>query len=579
MEGKMRELLRFLKDYRKESVLAPLFKLLEASFELFVPLVMAKMIDDGIVSRDYGIIAGMGAVLVLLAAIGLAASLTAQYFAAKAAVGFSARLKQELFHHIQTLSFSDMDQVGTSTMITRMTSDANQVQSGVNLVLRLFMRSPFIVVGAMIMAFTIDVKAALVFVVAIPLLCLVVFGVMLASIPLYKKVQAALDQILGRTRENLTGARVLRAFNKQEEENRQFTGENEILYHVQMVVGRIAALMNPITYIIINVAVIVLIWIGAIQVDGGLLTQGEVVALVNYMSQILVELVKLANLIVTVNKAVACGNRIQEIFERKPGLTEPEETKQEDPAAGETVVFDHVGLAYPGTSENALTDITFSVKKGDTVGVIGGTGSGKTSLVHLIPRFYDITEGNLRIDGQDVAGYPLQRLRSKVGIVLQKSVLFQGTIRSNLLWGKPDATEEEMWKALRIAQAEEVVKKKKAGLDEPVEQEGRNFSGGQRQRLAIARALVRQPEILILDDSASALDYATDAALRRAIREELTDMTVFIVSQRAASVRNADQIVVLEDGEMAGLGNHQELMAACGVYREIYESQYGKEAH
>lgn len=575
----MRELLRFLKDYRKESVLAPLFKLLEASFELFVPLVMAKMIDDGIVSRDYGIIAGMGAVLVLLAAIGLAASLTAQYFAAKAAVGFSARLKQELFHHIQTLSFSDMDQVGTSTMITRMTSDANQVQSGVNLVLRLFMRSPFIVVGAMIMAFTIDVKAALVFVVAIPLLCLVVFGVMLASIPLYKKVQAALDQILGRTRENLTGARVLRAFNKQEEENRQFTGENEILYHVQMVVGRIAALMNPITYIIINVAVIVLIWIGAIQVDGGLLTQGEVVALVNYMSQILVELVKLANLIVTVNKAVACGNRIQEIFERKPGLTEPEETKQEDPAAEETVVFDHVGLAYPGTSENALTDITFSVKKGDTVGVIGGTGSGKTSLVHLIPRFYDITEGNLRIDGQDVAGYPLQRLRSKVGIVLQKSVLFQGTIRSNLLWGKPDATEEEMWKALRIAQAEEVVKKKKAGLDEPVEQEGRNFSGGQRQRLAIARALVRQPEILILDDSASALDYATDAALRRAIREELTDMTVFIVSQRAASVRNADQIVVLEDGEMAGLGNHQELMAACGVYREIYESQYGKEAH
>ena len=575
----MRELLRFLKDYRKESVLAPLFKLLEASFELFVPLVMAKMIDDGIVSRDYGIIAGMGAVLVLLAAIGLAASLTAQYFAAKAAVGFSARLKQELFHHIQTLSFSDMDQVGTSTMITRMTSDANQVQSGVNLVLRLFMRSPFIVVGAMIMAFTIDVKAALVFVVAIPLLCLVVFGVMLASIPLYKKVQAALDQILGRTRENLTGARVLRAFNKQEEENRQFTGENEILYHVQMVVGRIAALMNPITYIIINGAVIVLIWIGAIQVDGGLLTQGEVVALVNYMSQILVELVKLANLIVTVNKAVACGNRIQEIFERKPGLTEPEETKQEDPAAGETVVFDHVGLAYPGTSENALTDITFSVKKGDTVGVIGGTGSGKTSLVHLIPRFYDITEGNLRIDGQDVAGYPLQRLRSKVGIVLQKSVLFQGTIRSNLLWGKPDATEEEMWKALRIAQAEEVVKKKQAGLDEPVEQEGRNFSGGQRQRLAIARALVRQPEILILDDSASALDYATDAALRRAIREELTDMTVFIVSQRAASVRNADQIVVLEDGEMAGLGNHQELMAACGVYREIYESQYGKEAH
>lgn len=579
MEGKMRKLLRFLKDYRKESILAPLFKLLEASFELFVPLVMAKMIDDGIVNRDYGTIAGMGAVLVLLAAIGLAASLTAQYFAAKAAVGFSARLKQELFHHIQKLSFADLDQIGTSTMITRMTSDANQAQSGVNLVLRLFMRSPFIVVGAMIMAFTIDSKAALIFVVAIPLLCLVVFGVMLVSIPLYKKVQAALDRILGRTRENLTGARVLRAFNKQQEENRRFTEENEILYHVQMVVGRIAALMNPITYIIINGAVIALIWIGAVRVDMGILTQGEVVALVNYMSQILVELVKLANLIVTVNKAVACGNRIQEIFEREPGLTEPEETKKEDPAAESAVVFDHVGLAYPGTSENALTDINFSAKKGETIGVIGGTGSGKTSLVHLIPRFYDISEGSLKIDGTAVKDYPLQKLRAKVGIVMQKSVLFQGTIRSNLLWGKPDATEEEMWKALRIAQAEDVVKKKKAGLDEPVEQEGRNFSGGQKQRLAIARALVRRPEILILDDSASALDYATDAALRKAIREELTGMTLFIVSQRAASVRGADQIVVLEDGGVAGLGNHQELMDRCGVYREIYESQYGKGAH
>ncbi len=573
----MKELLRFLKEYRKESILAPLFKLLEASFELFVPLVMARMIDEGIADRDYSTIAGMGAVLVLLAAIGLAASLTAQFFAAKAAVGFSAKLKQELFHHIQKLSFGDVDQVGTSTMITRMTSDANQVQSGVNLVLRLFMRSPFIVIGAMIMAFTIDVKAALVFVVAIPLLCLVVFGVMLMSIPLYKRVQAALDKILGRTRENLTGARVLRAFNKQAEESGQFTQENEMLYHIQMVVGRIAALMNPITYIIINGAVIALIWIGAVHVDHGILTQGEVVALVNYMSQILVELVKLANLIVTVNKAVACGNRIQEIFDQEPGLMETGETKTADMSVEESLVFDHVGLAYPGTSENALTDIDFSVKRGETIGIIGGTGSGKTSLVHLIPRFYDITDGQLRIDGVAAKEYDLQELRAKVGIVMQKSVLFQGTIRSNLLWGKSDATEEEMWKALRIAQAEEVVKGKKAGLDEPVEQEGRNFSGGQRQRLAIARALVRQPEILILDDSASALDYATDAALRKAIREELTDMTLFIVSQRAASVRNADRIVVLEDGEMAGLGDHQELMETCGVYREIYESQYGKE--
>lgn len=576
----MRELLRFLKDYRRESILAPLFKLLEASFELFVPLVMARIIDVGIAGKDYGTITGMGAVLVLLAVIGLTASLTAQYFAAKAAVNFSARMKQELFCHIQKLSFGDMDQVGTSTLITRMTSDANQVQSGVNLVLRLFMRSPFIVVGAMIMAFTIDVKAALVFVVAIPLLCVVVFGVMLVSIPLYKKVQAALDQILGRTRENLAGARVLRAFNKQMEEMEQFTEENDVLNHVQMVVGRIAALMNPVTYIIINGAIIALIWIGAIHVDNGILTQGEVVALVNYMSQILVELVKLANLIVTVNKAVACGNRIQEVFDRKPGLAESvaKETEKMELPTEKSVVFDHVGLVYPGASDNSLTDIDFTVKRGETIGIIGGTGSGKTSLVHLIPRFYDITSGYLQIDGIEAKDYSLKELRAKVGIVMQKSVLFQGTIRSNLLWGRPDATEEELWQALRVAQAEEVVKKKKAGLDEPVEQEGRNFSGGQRQRLAIARALVRHPKILILDDSASALDYATDAALRKAIREELTDMTLFIVSQRAASVRNADRIVVLDDGEVVGLGSHEELIDTCGVYQEIYESQYGKGA-
>ncbi len=577
----MKELLRFLKDYRKESILAPLFKLLEASFELFVPLVMARIIDVGIAEKDYGTIAWMGAVLALLAIIGLTASLTAQYFAAKAAVSFSARLKQELFRHIQKLSFGDMDQVGTSTLITRMTSDANQVQSGVNLVLRLFMRSPFIVVGAMIMAFTIDVKAALVFVVAIPLLCIVVFSVMLASIPLYKKVQAALDRILGRTRENLTGARVLRAFNKQREENERFTAENDALNHVQMVVGRIAALMNPVTYIIINGAIIALIWIGAVHVDNGVLTQGEVVALVNYMSQILVELVKLANLIVTVNKAVACGNRIQEVFDREPGLAESPADVNAPGGHEETedsIVFDHVNLVYPGASDNSLTDIDFSVRRGETIGIIGGTGSGKTSLVHLIPRFYDISSGHLKIDGLEAKEYSLKELRAKVGIVMQKSVLFQGTIRSNLLWGRPEATEEELWQALRGAQAEEVVKKKKAGLDEPVEQEGRNFSGGQRQRLAIARALVRHPEILILDDSASALDYATDAALRKAIREELTDMTLFIVSQRAASVRNADRIVVLDDGEIAGLGSHEALMDSCGVYREIYESQYGKGA-
>lgn len=575
----MRKLLRFIKDYKKETVLAPLFKLLEASFELFVPLVMAAIIDVGIVNRDYGYIARMGGVLVLLAAVGLTASLTAQYFAAKAAVGFSAKLKHALFAHIQKLSFGDMDQVGTSTMITRMTSDVNQVQNGVNLVLRLFLRSPFIVVGAMVMAFTIDVKAALVFVVAIPLLCIVVFGVMLASIPLYKKVQASLDQILSRTRENLTGVRVLRAFNKQSDEQEAFALENERLNKVQTGVGKIAALMNPITYIIINGAIIALIWIGAVHVEHGTLTQGEVVALINYMSQILVELVKLANLIVSVNKAVASGNRIQEIFEREPGLVENENPMKPTESTQEMVVFKNVGLVYPGASEESLSDISFEVKKGETVGIIGGTGSGKTSLVNLIPRFYDISSGELRIQGVPVNRYDLKELRKKVGIVLQKSVLFQGTIRSNLLWGKEDATEEEMWQALRIAQAEEIVKKKKNGLDELVEQEGRNFSGGQRQRLAIARAIIRRPEILIMDDSASALDYATDAALRKAIREELDDMTLFIVSQRAASVRSADTIVVLDDGCIEGIGNHEELMQQCDIYREIYESQYGKGAH
>jgi ABC-type multidrug transport system fused ATPase/permease subunit len=574
----MRKLLRFIGDYKKESVLAPLFKLLEASFELFVPLVMAAIIDTGIAQKDYGYIVRMGTVLVLLAVVGLTASLTAQYFAAKAAVGFATKLKHALFSHIQTLSFGDMDQIGTSTLITRMTSDVNQVQSGVNLVLRLFLRSPFIVVGAMVMAFTVDVQAALVFVVAIPLLCLVVFGVMLISIPRYKKVQASLDRILSRTRENLTGVRVLRAFNKQEDEQAAFEEENRLLNKVQMGVGRISALMNPITYVIINGAIIALIWIGAIHVNVGTLSQGEVVALINYMSQILVELVKLASLIVSVNKAIASGNRIQEIFEQEPLLVQPEEPiVPKNEKTEDMVVFQNVGLVYPGASEPSLTGIDFTAKRGETIGVIGGTGSGKTSLVHLIPRFYDITSGKLLIQGIEAGKYDMKELRKKVGIVLQKSVLFQGTIRSNLLWGG-DATEEEMWQALRIAQAEEIVRNKKDGLDEIVEQEGRNFSGGQRQRLAIARALVRKPEIMIMDDSASALDYATDAALRKAIREELAHTTLFIVSQRAASVRNADKIIVLDDGEIAGMGSHEELIENCDIYREIYESQYGKGA-
>lgn len=574
----MRQLFRFLQNYKKECVLAPLFKLFEATLELFVPLVMAAIIDHGIDGADTGFIGWMGAILVILAAVGLTAALVAQFFAAKAAVGFATALRSELFRHIQSLSFGDVDQVGTSTLITRMTSDTNQLQSAVNMSLRLFLRSPFVVLGAMIMAFTIDVKAALIFVIAIPLLSVVIFGVMVVSIPMYRRVQEALDQLLCRTRENLTGARVQRAFNKQKEETGKFEKENQQLNSLQMVVGRIAALTNPLTYIIINAAVIALLWVGALRVDDGFITQGQVVALVNYTAQILVELVKLANTIVLVNKAIACGNRVQEVFDREPGLQSPVSALPADPAAEDVVVFDHVGLMYPGTQTESLTDIHFSVKRGETVGIIGGTGSGKTSLVHLIPRFYDITSGSLKINGEEVSRQPLEELRARVGIVLQKSVLFEGTIRSNLSWGKKDATDEEMWRSLRIAQAEEVVKGKPGELDAGVEQGGRNFSGGQKQRLAIARALVREPEILILDDSASALDYATDAALRAAIREELKDMTLFIVSQRAASVRNADKIVVLDDGEIVGMGTHDDLMDCCEVYQEIYESQYGKGA-
>ena len=575
----MRNLLVYLKDYKKETVLAPLFKMLEASFELLVPLVMAYMIDQGIGGKDQGVIFRVGLVLISLGLIGLVCSITAQFFAAKAAVGFAAKLKQSLFAHIQSLSFSEMDTIGTSTLITRMSSDVNQVQSGVNLVLRLFLRSPFIVFGAMIMAFTIDVKAAMIFVVTIPLLCLVVFGIMLIGMPLYKKVQAGLDKILGITRENLTGARVVRAFNKEETEILRFEEGNEALTKMQMFVGKISALMNPVTYIIINGAVIVLIWTGAIRVDNGYITQGEVVALVNYMSQILVELIKLANLIITVTKAFACANRIEAVFQTKPGLFSPSKPKN---YCGETekdaaVSFEHVCLTYKNAGAESLTDIHFSVKKGQTIGIIGGTGSGKSSIVNLIPRFYDATKGSVKINGIDVKEYSLEELRNKIGMVMQKAVLFKGTVKENLLWGKEDATEEEMWRALEISQAREFVEGKKDGLESLIAQGGKNLSGGQKQRLTIARALIRKPEILILDDSASALDFATDAKLRKAIREMEENLTVFIVSQRASSIQYADSIIVMDDGEIAGIGTHDMLLETCGVYREIYDSQFKKE--
>ena len=573
----MKKLMKYLGDYRKESILAPLFKLLEAFFELMVPLVMASIIDRGINANgaggpDTGHIWRMGLCLLILAAVGLVSSITAQFFAAKAAVGFSAKLRQALFDHIQELNFTNIDKAGTSTMITRMTSDVNQIQSGVNLVLRLFLRSPIIVFGAMIMAFTIDVKSALVFVVAIPLLAIVVFGIMVWTMPLYKKVQANLDKVLGITRENLTGVRVIRAFHQEEVEEGRFRGFTKALADSQIFVGKISAVMNPVTYVIVNGAIIMLIYIGAIQVNVGNLTQGEVVAIINYMSQILVELVKLANLIITVTKAVACGNRIEGIFEIPAGM------EQGSSAPGENekgvVEFDHVGLRYYEGGEEALTDIHFKAQKGQTIGVIGGTGSGKSSLVNLVSRFYDVTNGKVLVDGVDVRDYPLGQLRDKIGVVMQKAVLFKGTIRENLLWGNENASEEELWDALRTAQAEEFVMKKEGKLEEMIEQEGRNLSGGQKQRLSIARALVKKPEILILDDSASALDYATDAALRKSIREMPGETTVFIVSQRASSLLHADTIIVLDDGAVAGMGKHEELLEKCEVYQEIYYSQF-----
>ncbi len=577
----MKKLLVYLKDYKKETILAPLFKLLEAFFELLVPLVVAGIIDRGIEGGDKGYIGLMGGCMVALAVIGLVAAVTAQFFAAKAAVGFSTKLRQAMFGYIQGLEFENIDKAGTSTMITRMTSDINQVQNGVNMVLRLFLRSPIVVFGAMIMAFTIDVKSALVFVVAIPVLAIVVMGITAYTIPLYKKVQAALDKVLSTTRENLTGVRVIRAFHREELEKEQFHEENIHLVELQQFVGKISACMNPATYIIVNVATIVLIYTGAIQVNVGNLSQGEVVAILNYMSQILVELVKLANLVITITKALACADRVAAVFELQPRDASKEAaSKDKQVVSGGNapfLEFDHVSLTYKGAGAETLQDIHFTVNKGDTVGVIGGTGSGKSSVVNLIPGFYQATEGAVRLEGRDLQDIPAEELRARIGVVPQKAVLFKGTIRSNLLWGKPDATDEELWQAIDLAQAREVVEGKDGKLDAKIAQNGRNLSGGQRQRLTIARALVRRPEILILDDSASALDYATDAKLRTAIKSLEGHMTTFIVSQRASSIRHADKIVVLDDGELAGVGTHDELLADCEVYQEIYYSQYPEE--
>ncbi len=581
----MKKLFVYLRDYKKESVLAPLFKLLEAFFELFVPLVMASIIDRGIGvsgNPDMGHIVRMGLCLLALAAVGLVSAVTAQFFAAKAAVGFSTKLRQAVFEHIQGLNFTNIDKAGTSTLITRMTSDINQVQSGVNMVLRLFLRSPIIVFGAMIMAFTIDVKSALIFVVAIPLLTAVVFGVMMITMPMYRKVQSALDKVLGITRENLTGVRVIRAFHQEEVEERRFREQNNTLSHLQTAVARISAVMNPLTYVVVNGAIIALIYTGAIQVNVGNLTQGEVVAIINYMSQILVELVKLANLIVTITKALACADRVAGVLEipTGEGNESPEKEEESGSTAGEKVIpyleFDHVSLTYQGAGDRTLQDMHFRVERGQTIGIIGGTGSGKTSLVNLIPGFYPATEGTIRLEGQDIRSIPAQELRRRVGVVPQRAVLFKGTVRSNLQWGKPDATDEELWQAIDTAQAREVVEGKEGKLDAEIAQNGKNLSGGQRQRLTIARALVRKPEILILDDSASALDYATDAKLRQALKEVEKETTTFIVSQRASTIRHADRIIVLDDGMIAGMGTHEQLLENCEVYQEIYYSQFEK---
>ena len=573
----MKKLLYFMKDYKKESVLAPLFKMLEAFFELFVPLVVASIIDDGIVPKDSGHIIRMCLLLLVLAAVGLTCSITAQYFAAKSAVGAATGIRYELFTHIQTLGYEEMDMVGTSTLITRMTSDINQVQNGINLVLRLFLRSPFIVFGAMIMAFTIDVKAAMIFVVAIILLSIVVFGVMFITKPLYKKVQSGLDTILGTTRENLTGVRVIRAFHQEQAEYNKFLAENEELTSLQKFAGKISGLTNPLTFIIINFAILVLIHTGAVRVSLGTLSQGQVVALYNYMSQILVELIKLANLIISVTKAMACFNRIQDVFHIEPSMKEGTKTVA---AAGNTtpaVEFKNVSFTYAGGGDHAVENISFKAMPGQTIGIIGGTGSGKSTLVNLIPRFYDVSEGEVDIAGKNIQDYTYGSLRNTISVVPQKAQLFAGTIRDNLTFGCPDATEEQIDEALAISQAKEFVDTKEGRLDAKIEQGGKNLSGGQRQRLTLARALVPQSDILIMDDSASALDYATDARLRKAIQDMKRKPTVFIVSQRTSSIQNADMILVLDDGKIAGQGTHEQLLKSCNIYREIYETQFKKE--
>lgn len=574
----MKRLLGYLTEYKKECVLGPLFKLLEASFELLVPLVMAAVIDTGIKNRDQAYVVQMCLVLVGLGVIGLACSITAQYFAAKASVGFAAKVRGALFGCIQKLGFAELDKEGAPTLITRMTSDINQVQNGMNLTLRLLLRSPFVVFGAMFMAFTIDWKAALIFAIAIPLLAVVVFGVMLWTMPRYKQVQAGLDKVLGKTRENLTGVRVVRAFGREEEETAAFEKENGALTRLQVFVGRVSGLMNPVTYVLINLATLVLVWAGALRVDEGAITQGQVVALLNYMGQILVELVKLANLIINITKALACASRVADVMDIQPTLEDTGKTTPASAAqpAGLSVDFQNVSLTYQGAGAESLSHITFSVNPGETVGIIGGTGSGKTSLVNLIPRFYDCTQGEVRIGGVPIAQWPLQSLRQQIGVVPQRAQLFTGTIRENLQWGSGPATDEELWQALEAAQAKDFVQQKPKKLDEPVAQGGRNFSGGQRQRLTIARALARKPRLLILDDSASALDFATDARLRSAIKNLPWGQTVFIVSQRASSIRHADKILVLDDGLPAGIGTHEELLKGCEVYREICQSQMEK---
>lgn len=572
----MKQLLKFLKPYTKESILGPLFKLLEASFELLVPLVMAAIIDTGINGGGgHPYIIKMCLVLVALGFVGMLCSFTAQFFAAKAATGFSADVRHALFKHLEGLSFTEIDRIGTSTMITRMTSDVNQLQNGINLTLRLLLRSPFVVIGAMVMAFIVDARAAIVFAVVIPILALIVFGIMLITMPIYKRAQKALEAVVKSTRENLSGARVIRAFRKEYSEKEEFNARNEALTDIQKFVGRISALMNPVTYVIMNAAVIILIYVGAVRVEGGIIMQGAVVALYNYTLQILVELVKLANMIISITKAIASGNRVADVLAERNTLKNGSLT--EGVSKGGSVEFDNVTLMYKGSKEPSLEEITFRAEPGDTVGIIGGTGSGKTSLVHMIPRFYDAADGSVMVNGTDVREYDVTALRGKIGIVMQKAVLFKGTIRENIRWGKPDATDDEIMAALRTAQAFEIVKEKEGGLDYMIEQGGKNLSGGQRQRMTIARALVKKPEILILDNSASALDFMTDAALRKAVREMPEPPTTFIVSQRAASVMYADKIIVLDDGRIAGMGTHDELLETNSTYAEIYYSQFPKE--